>query len=99
MWANLVVICVIIKYTQATSNLGVIWYKSFSYIFLLHFLCWKIGALVTTLQEFFGTEPEKSADLSKIVNRHHFARLTSYLIEKGVAESIVHGGRYNEDKL
>ncbi|KAF8045316.1 hypothetical protein N665_5196s0001 [Sinapis alba] len=58
-----------------------------------------IDALKTELKTFFGENPLKSKDLSRIVNSFHFKRLESMMKENGVANKIVHGGQTMEDKL
>ncbi|CAF2147061.1 unnamed protein product [Brassica napus] len=58
-----------------------------------------IDALKTELKTFFGENPLKSKDVSRIVNSFHFKRLESMMKENGVADKIVHGGQTMEDKL
>ncbi|KAL0872620.1 hypothetical protein Bca101_022325 [Brassica carinata] len=58
-----------------------------------------IDALKTELKTFFGENPLKSKDVSRIVNSFHFKRLESIMKENGVANKIVHGGQTMEDKL
>lgn len=59
----------------------------------------QIDALKTELKTFFGENPLKSKDVSRIVNSFHFKRLESMMKENGVADKIVHGGQTMEDKL
>ena len=59
----------------------------------------QIDALKTELKTFFGENPLKSKDVSRIVNSFHFKRLESMMKENGVANKIVHGGQTMEDKL
>ncbi|KAF8112311.1 hypothetical protein N665_0065s0084 [Sinapis alba] len=58
-----------------------------------------IDALKTELKTFFGENPLKSKDVSRIVNSFHFKRLENMMKENGVANKIVHGGQTMEDKL
>jgi aldehyde dehydrogenase (NAD+) len=60
---------------------------------------WQVGALKTTLKEFYGEDPLESADLSRIVTFNHFRRLTQLLDEDNIPEKIVHGGETNEKLL
>ncbi|KAG0609697.1 hypothetical protein M758_7G007200 [Ceratodon purpureus] len=53
----------------------------------------------TTLVEFYGEDPSTSKDLSRIVNKNHFQRLSSLLDHPGTAEKIVHGGERDEKAL
>jgi aldehyde dehydrogenase (NAD+) len=48
-----------------------------------------LAALKRALREFYGDDPQESADYGRIVNRKHFDRLTSYLS----AGRVVHGSR------
>ena len=59
----------------------------------------KVEEFVAILKEFFGNDREKCPDLMRIVNRQHFSRLTSFLTDQRLAKSIVHGGKYNDEKL
>ncbi|KAL8126517.1 aldehyde dehydrogenase family 3 member H1-like isoform X1 [Apium graveolens] len=56
-----------------------------------------IDALKNELLEFFGENPMKSKDMSRLVNLYHFKRLTSLMDE--VSDKIVVGGQRNEEKL
>jgi aldehyde dehydrogenase (NAD+) len=47
------------------------------------------------LKKFYGTDPYKSQDYSKIINRKHFSRLINLLEEA----KILIGGEHNIDKL
>lgn len=54
-----------------------------------------VAALKQTLQQFYGDDPQKSADYNRIINRRHFDRLAAYL----TAGRIVHGGQRDEKDL
>ncbi|KAI5054603.1 hypothetical protein GOP47_0029748 [Adiantum capillus-veneris] len=57
-----------------------------------------LDTLVTTLKEFFGTNPENS-DLTRVVNTRHFSRLKAYLEDPNTAKTVAHGGQWNEASL
>jgi aldehyde dehydrogenase (NAD+) len=44
-----------------------------------------------TMTEFYGEDPQKSADYGRIINLHHFDRLTGLL----ASGHIYHGGQYD----
>ncbi|KAI4330095.1 hypothetical protein MLD38_028402 [Melastoma candidum] len=58
-----------------------------------------IEALRAGVEEFFGKNPTESQDMSRVVNRYHFARLAKLMDEDGVSEKIVFGGERDEGKL
>lgn len=58
-----------------------------------------IDALKHELVEFFGENPMKSKDISRVVNLYHFRRLTQLMDEDKVSDKIVLGGQRNEEKL
>lgn len=58
----------------------------------------QIDALKCTLENFFGKNPMESADLSRIVNSHHFSRLAKLLDDDKVSRKIVHGGQRDENR-
>lgn len=58
-----------------------------------------IVVLKKTLTDFYGTDPGKSADLTRIVNRRHFRRIKNYLDDPNTAKTVVHGGQCNEETL
>lgn len=68
------------------------------YILVERKLC---SALVELLKDgikkTFGNYPEEC--IARIINKHHFTRLTGLLDEPRVRQSIVYGGSVNEDKL
>lgn len=53
----------------------------------------------STLVEFYGEDPSTSKDLSRIVNKSHFQRLSGLLDHPGTAEKIVYGGERDEKTL
>lgn len=59
----------------------------------------QIDALKYELVEFFGENPMKSKDISRVVNLYHFRRLTKLMDEDKVSDKIVLGGQRNEEKL
>jgi aldehyde dehydrogenase (NAD+) len=50
-----------------------------------------LKCLKETLLEFYGEDPEKSQDYGRIVNLHHFDRLTNLL----ASGTIYHGGQHD----
>lgn len=54
-----------------------------------------LAALKQALREFYGEDPQKSADYGRIINRRHFDRLTG-LVGAG---RIVHGGQHQANDL
>ncbi|KAG6522333.1 hypothetical protein ZIOFF_019472 [Zingiber officinale] len=54
-----------------------------------------IDMLKATIKKFY---PEFDT-LSKIINKHHFQRLASLIKDPSVADTIVHGGSMDSDKL
>ncbi|KAM7499399.1 hypothetical protein LguiA_023813 [Lonicera macranthoides] len=58
-----------------------------------------IDALRSELKEFFGENPMKSKDISRIVNLYHFTRLTKLMDEDKVSDKVVLGGQRNEKLL
>ncbi|KAH9308336.1 hypothetical protein KI387_036247, partial [Taxus chinensis] len=58
-----------------------------------------INSLKKTITKFYGEDPSKSADLSRIVNQNHFSRLAKYLQNPSIANTIAYGGRHDEKRL
>jgi aldehyde dehydrogenase (NAD+) len=58
-----------------------------------------IVVLKKTIERFFGEDASTSGDLSKIVNRNHFLRLRKYLEDPSIAQSVVYGGKHDENEL
>ena len=54
-----------------------------------------LNALTEKIRQFFGNEPENSANYGKLINAKQFDRVISYLSQG----KIVHGGRYNRETL
>lgn len=54
-----------------------------------------LDALKQALREFYGADPQQSADYGRIINRRHFDRLTGYL----GAGRVVHGGQHDASDL
>ncbi len=54
-----------------------------------------LDALKQAVREFYGDDPRRSPDYSRIVNRRHFDRLVGY-IGQG---RVVHGGQYDASDL
>lgn len=54
-----------------------------------------VEAMKQALRDFYGDDPQRSPDYSRIVNRRHFSRLIGHL-GRG---QIVHGGQYDADDL
>eukprot|EP00258_Populus_trichocarpa_P014959 XP_006370386.2 aldehyde dehydrogenase family 3 member H1 isoform X1 [Populus trichocarpa] len=58
-----------------------------------------IDALRKGIEEFFGTDPMESKDISCIVSSNHFSRLESLMDDYKVFNKIVVGGQRNQKKL
>nr|XP_028949615.1 aldehyde dehydrogenase family 3 member H1-like isoform X1 [Malus domestica] len=58
-----------------------------------------VDSLKQELENFYGKNQLESKDLSRIVNPHHFARLTKLLDEDKVSGKIVHGGETDKTNL
>ncbi|KAJ6995698.1 aldehyde dehydrogenase family 3 member H1-like [Populus alba x Populus x berolinensis] len=58
-----------------------------------------IDALRKGIEEFFGTDPMESKDISRIVSSNHFSRLESLMDNYKVFNKIVVGGQRNQKKL
>lgn len=54
-----------------------------------------INSLQQVLQEFYGDNPEVSPDFARIINKHHFHRLTE-LLKDG---RVIVGGKINPERL
>lgn len=59
----------------------------------------QIDLLKLTIKKFYGEGPQKSENMCKIINKHHFKRLRNLLEDPAVAASIVHGGSFHEKEL
>ncbi|XP_057854493.1 aldehyde dehydrogenase family 3 member F1-like [Cryptomeria japonica] len=58
-----------------------------------------VDSLKKTIKKFYGEDPSKSSDLSRIGNKNHFLRLTKYLQDPSIANTIVYGGRHDEKRF
>ncbi|KAB1210490.1 Aldehyde dehydrogenase family 3 member I1, chloroplastic [Morella rubra] len=58
-----------------------------------------IDSLRYELEQFFGQDPMKSQDISRIVSSSHFARLVQLLDEDNVSDKVVFGGQRDENQL
>ncbi|KAJ8443641.1 hypothetical protein Cgig2_019623 [Carnegiea gigantea] len=59
----------------------------------------KIDMLKRTVRRFYGENLETLKGMTRIVNKFHFDRLRGLLKDPLVANSIVHGGSYDEERL
>ncbi|KAM7518847.1 hypothetical protein LguiB_017809 [Lonicera macranthoides] len=58
-----------------------------------------VDSLKLELKKFYGEDPLKSEDLSRIVNLGHFGRLTNLLGDSKVSNKIVYGGQKDKPNL
>ncbi|XP_060214438.1 aldehyde dehydrogenase [Lycium barbarum] len=58
-----------------------------------------LDAMKLELENFYGKDPLKSGDLSRIVNANHFHRLSKLLDDNKVVDKVVHGGQRDENNL
>lgn len=58
-----------------------------------------IDMLKRTITRFYGENLESLKGMTRIVNKRHFDRLRSLLKDPQVADSIVHGGSFDEERL
>ncbi|KAL5704413.1 aldehyde dehydrogenase (NAD(+)) [Ranunculus cassubicifolius] len=58
-----------------------------------------VEALQHTLEELYGRNPLESKDISRIVNSHHFDRLSKLLDDDKVSGKIVYGGQQDKTNL
>lgn len=58
-----------------------------------------LDAMKHELEKFYGKDPLKSGDLSRIVNANHFHRLSKLLDDNKVVDKVVHGGQRDENNL
>lgn len=56
-----------------------------------------LPALINVLEEFYGKEPQKSPDLSRIVSARHFTRLMK-LLERTKGKVVIGGESNQEEK-
>ena len=57
----------------------------------------QIKQFKATLVEFYGEDPSTSKDLSRIVSKNHFQRLSSLLDDPSTSDKIVYGGERDEN--
>ncbi|TVU03423.1 hypothetical protein EJB05_51024, partial [Eragrostis curvula] len=58
-----------------------------------------LEALAKVLESFYGKDPLRSPDLSRIVNSNHFNRLRGLMDDEMVSDKIVIGGQSDERQL
>uniref|UniRef100_A0A0E0REI8 Aldehyde dehydrogenase n=1 Tax=Oryza rufipogon TaxID=4529 RepID=A0A0E0REI8_ORYRU len=58
-----------------------------------------LEALEKVLEKFYGRDPLRSSDLSRIVNSNHFNRLKKLMDDENVSDKIVFGGQRDEHHL
>ncbi|KAG2623308.1 aldehyde dehydrogenase family 3 member H1-like [Panicum virgatum] len=58
-----------------------------------------LDSLKKVLNKFYGKDPLRSEDLSRIVNSNHFNRLKALMDEEMVSDKIVFGGQSDEQQL
>lgn len=58
-----------------------------------------IELLKKEIVKCFGNDTRDLKNMSRIVNKHHFRRLSNLLEDPSVFSSIVHGGSLNEEKM
>ncbi|VDO27472.1 unnamed protein product [Onchocerca flexuosa] len=57
-----------------------------------------VNEFIQRLEEFYGSEPEKSNDYSRIINAKHFDRLSS-LLARSNGQILYQGGKLNRNDL
>ncbi|KAJ7947552.1 Aldehyde dehydrogenase [Quillaja saponaria] len=58
-----------------------------------------VKLLEVWIEKMFGENPKGSNSIARIINRQHFSRLENLLINPRVTDSIVNGGKMDEDNL
>jgi aldehyde dehydrogenase (NAD+) len=59
-----------------------------------------VESLEKVLHKFYGNDPQRSPDLSRIVNSKHFKRLRGLMDdEEMVSDKVVFGGQSDELQL
>lgn len=58
-----------------------------------------MDALSSELEKFYGKDPIKSNDLSRIINSCHFARLTKLMDDEKISGKVVLGGQLDKTNL
>lgn len=59
----------------------------------------QLESLKKVLRKFYGEDPLRSPDLSRIVNSNHFNRLRTLMDDDTVAGKIAFGGQSDEQQL
>ena len=59
----------------------------------------QLESLKKVLGKFYGQDPLRSPDLSRIVNSNHFNRLRGLMDDETVAGKIAFGGQSDEQQL
>lgn len=60
---------------------------------------WQLESLKRVLFEFYGEEPLRSPDLSRVVNSNHFNRLMALIDDYSVSGNVAFGGQIDERRL
>ncbi|KAL3718634.1 hypothetical protein ACJRO7_003715 [Eucalyptus globulus] len=58
-----------------------------------------VELMKVVMKKMFGENPRESQSVARIVNKHHFLRLRSLLLDPLVKSSIVYGGSMDEESL
>lgn len=58
-----------------------------------------VDKIKESLKQFYGQDPSKSPDLSRVVNASHWGRLMGFLNDESTADKIVHGGQSDKNNL
>jgi aldehyde dehydrogenase (NAD+) len=66
---------------------------------LLAWRPWQLESLKRVLFEFYGEEPLRSPDLSRVVNSNHFNRLMALMDDYSVSGNVAFGGQIDERRL
>jgi aldehyde dehydrogenase (NAD+) len=59
----------------------------------------QVDKIEESLKQFYGEDPSKSPDLSRVVNENHWGRLLGLLKDESTAEKVVYGGESDKTKL
>lgn len=59
----------------------------------------QVDAMKLQLEKFYGEDPLKSDNLSRIVSSNHYARITNLLDDPKVSDKIIHGGQRDSINL
>jgi aldehyde dehydrogenase (NAD+) len=58
-----------------------------------------VDKIKESLKQFYGEDPSKSPDLSRVVNASHWGRLMGLLNDESTADKVVHGGQSDKNSL